>query len=77
MAGDKWTPDDAKKYLSNPIYCGIGSYQQIVPDASFIRAGSRLIKEIGPRKYLQLLLANLREAFGDPREDTLSSQEKN
>jgi hypothetical protein len=49
-----WTPDDVQKMLMNPMYCL--SEPPVVSEAPWIRAGVRLIGEMGPENYLRALL---------------------
>lgn len=65
--GREWTEEDVERLLSNPVYCGIGSYQAVVNDDQFIQAAARCIEEGGLERYMRALLANLREAFPEPR----------
>lgn len=58
-----WTEHDVREILSNPIYTGIGPFPQVVDDATWVRAGAKVIGEIGAEAYLTQLLKSLRASF--------------
>ncbi|MBA7632377.1 hypothetical protein ES703_39923 [subsurface metagenome] len=58
---------DIEKILTNPFYClpkinniFFYKHEPIITEEQFIKAGEKLIKEIGARKYIKILLKNLR-----------------
>ena len=65
-----WTEDYVKRVLTNPLYClpstsddlGV-PHEAIISEDHFIEAGEKLIGDIGPRKYLQYVLDNLKGSF--------------
>ena len=61
--GAPWGEADVRKMITNPVYTGLGPYPTIVPEADWIVAASRMIKERGAATFLREMLANLREAF--------------
>jgi hypothetical protein len=65
MPTDKkqWDEKDVENMLTNPIYTGIGPYQQIVPEDVFVKAGEQFIKRYGAERYIRSLLAALRGSF--------------
>ena len=65
-----WTEDYVKRVLTNPLYClpgtsddVCGPHDAMISEEHFIEAGEKLIGDIGPRKYLQYLLENLKGSF--------------
>jgi hypothetical protein len=58
-----WQASDVVKLISNPIYAGVGPYPPMMSDADWVRAASKVIKEVGRERFLLTLLENLREAF--------------
>ncbi len=64
----QWDENDVEKVLTNPIYTGIGPYQQLVPEDDFVKAGEQFIQRYGAARYIRSLIAALREAF--PAEST-------
>jgi hypothetical protein len=64
-----WTPDDVRRVLVNPIYAGIGSFPKVVEREDWIQAATRMINEIGARKFLEAMLdeldASLKVAAGE------------
>jgi hypothetical protein len=57
MAQKQWTADDIRRILSDPGYCL--SVPPVIPEEQWIKAGVRLIDEIGAEAYLRLLLDHL------------------
>lgn len=58
---------DIKKIFTNPFYClpkiskvFLYKHEQIITEEQFIKVGEKLIKEIGARRYIKLLLENLK-----------------
>ena len=60
---NEMTPESVKGILVNPIYAGVGPYSQMVKDAAWVRACTKLIEEDGPEQFLVNLLYVLRESF--------------
>ncbi len=59
--GDKWTPADVEAVLIDPRTVGVGGYPAIVTDDVWLRVNRKMIKELGPHKYLSRLLRVLRD----------------
>lgn len=64
-----WTADDVRRVLVNPTYAGIGPFPKVVEREEWILAATRMINEIGARKFLEAMLdeldASLRFAAGE------------
>lgn len=66
MKGKQLTERELNKILSNPFYCiriheMLCEYHEpIVSEGQFIKVGEKLIKELGAKEYLKLLLENLK-----------------
>jgi hypothetical protein len=58
-----WIEQDIREILSNPIYTGIGPFPQIVDDETWVRAGAKVIAEIGAEAYQTQLLKSVRASF--------------
>jgi hypothetical protein len=58
MAQEPWTADRVRGVLSNPAYCLL--VPPVITEEMWIKAGIRLIDEIGAEAYLRLLLDHLR-----------------
>jgi hypothetical protein len=56
MSNKHWTPTDVQRTLANPFYC----VDETIPEEEWIKAGVRLIGEIGAEQYLRLLLENVK-----------------
>ena len=59
-----WTPTDVQRVLANPFYCVAGGPGAMISEEEWIKAGAKLISEIGPEQYLRLLLDNVKAAYG-------------
>jgi hypothetical protein len=59
---NRWTEEDVRRIISNPINVGFGPFPRIIDDKVFIKAACKMIKEIGAEEYLKLLIDNLRES---------------
>ena len=57
-----WTATDIQRALANPFYCLAG--EPIISEEEWIKAGAKLIGEIGAEKYLRLLLENVKTTYG-------------
>ena len=70
----KWSAEDVRDILVNPVYCGIGPYKPIVDDTTWIQAAKRTIKEEGCEYFLKHMLRTLRSslACAEPDHGTLS-----
>ena len=55
----KKTPEDVKRTLVNPIYVGLGPFPPIIEREQWLRAATKLVKDIGPRKFFELMLEEL------------------
>ncbi|MGO8998084.1 MAG: hypothetical protein ACLQVI_32595 [Polyangiaceae bacterium] len=75
MEERKWTEADVLNILTNPVCAGFGPFPQMVPDATFIEAGTRLIKERGAAWYIETLLAHLRKELPAPPADDPTTQQ--
>ena len=69
MEERKWSEVDVLNILTKPVYAGFGPFPQVVPDAAFIEAGTRLINERGAAWYIETLLDDLREAMPSASSD--------
>lgn len=58
-----WTVEQLQRLNCNPIYAGVGPYPQVIDDATWIRGGKRMIKEVGPERFLAMMLEELRFAW--------------
>jgi hypothetical protein len=56
-----WTATDIQRMLANPLYCL--AEEPIISEEEWIKAGARLISEIGADKYLRLLLENVKTTY--------------
>lgn len=63
-------PDHLKQIISNPFYCLRSvsplfshDHDPIVSEADWIKAGAKLISDIGPEQYLRLMLDNLKGKY--------------
>jgi hypothetical protein len=61
------TPQEFKLMISNPFYCldkiselYVQEHEPLISEKQWIEANVNLIKEMGPKKWLQLLLTNLK-----------------
>lgn len=64
--GGVWTVNDVRKLIINPVYAGVGEYPAIISDELWLSGNVALLREIGPRRFLKLLLEVSREtAEGD------------
>jgi hypothetical protein len=54
MAQEPWTAERVREVLSNPAYCLL--VPPVITEEMWIKAGVRLINEIGAEAYLRLLL---------------------
>jgi hypothetical protein len=54
--------EDLARKLVNPIYM-MGSHP-LVPDAKWLQVQAHLLKELGQKAYLRLLLQAVKETFG-------------
>lgn len=72
--GDRpWTGEDVQEVIGNPIYVGLGPYPPLITEEMFFTCHEKLVKEMGVRPYLRLLLSNLKSAF--PLESHESTEE--
>lgn len=63
--GDNWTEDDIRRMLANPFYCiATDGQSPMISEDEWIKAGSKLIKEIGAEQYLGLLIDNIKATLG-------------
>lgn len=73
---------DIKKILANPFYClpkinkmFVCKHEPLITEEQFIKAGEKLIKEIGARKYIKILLENLKGNFVCPEKEKIEKEE--
>jgi hypothetical protein len=61
-----WTEADVQRTLANPYYCLSNwttcedKHEAIISEEEWIDAGAKLIRKMGAKKYLRLLLDNLK-----------------
>ena len=67
---NNWTATDVQKLLSNPGYClskcddfFTTEHEPMISEEEWKKANTKLIEEIGPEKWLTLLLENLKGNF--------------
>jgi len=63
MTKKRWTPDDVRKMLTNPVYTGVGPYPAIIEEETWLKSNVRLIEETGARDVIESILARFREVF--------------
>jgi hypothetical protein len=61
------TADELKKVFSNPFYCleqvdeiFVQPHETLVSEETWIKTNENLMKEIGQKKWLEMLLENLK-----------------
>lgn len=59
--GGVWTVNDVRKIIINPVYAGVGEYPALISDDQWLAGNTALLREIGPRRFLKLLLEVSRE----------------
>lgn len=62
----KWTAEDVRGVLCNPIYTGVGPFPRIISDREWVDIAIKAMKEDGEEQFLVNLLFLLRETFGRP-----------
>ena len=67
MKGELLNEQELKKIFCNPFYClnkvddvFAKEHEPMITEEGFIQAGEILIKQIGVKEYLKLLLENLK-----------------
>lgn len=58
MDQKQWTPDHIRRIMTDPGYCL--SVPPVIPEDQRIKAGARLIDEVGAEAYFRLLLDHFR-----------------
>lgn len=65
---ERRTEEGVEEVLANPVYFGLGPYPPLIEPEAFIKAGVKLIEEIGAERYLTDLVCNLLKYLRyDPR----------
>jgi hypothetical protein len=59
MPNDKWTSENVRKVLANPMYCL--SNPPVISEGQWIEANAKLIRDLGPEVYLRQLLDSIKE----------------
>jgi hypothetical protein len=59
MPNDKWTSENVRKVLANPMYCL--SNPPVISEGQWIEANAKLIRDLGPEAYLRQLLDSIKE----------------
>lgn len=62
MADEQWTPEMVQKMIMDPRNVGLGPYPPVIPEEDWIASNVKVLKELGPEKYLRQMIALLREA---------------
>jgi len=65
MTKKRWTPDDVRKMLTNPVYTGVGPYPAVIEEETWLKCNVRLIEETGTRDVVESILARFQEVFPD------------
>ena len=68
-AGGQWTQGGVEDVICNPLYTGVGPFPALIDDTTYVRAAAKMIREIGPERYLHMMLSKLREGLGRRDED--------
>lgn len=63
MTKKRWTPDDVREMLTNPVYAGLGPYPAIVEEETWLQINGRLIEEDGAGEVIGGILARFRQVF--------------
>ena len=65
LSGDEgpWNPEHVRGIICNPCYAGVGPYPGLVPEAAWVHAATRTIREDGAEQFLVNMLQMLRESF--------------
>ena len=50
MPNDKWTSENVRKVLANPMYCL--SSPPVISEGQWIEANAKLIRDLGPEAYI-------------------------
>ena len=60
-----FTPDDIRAILTNPVYTGIGPFQAIVDEETWLDVNVAIIAEEGAPETIQCIVAQFEESFPD------------
>lgn len=66
--GDKWTVNDIRAILHNPVYAGIGPFPPIIDEQTWIGAQERMVRDDGAEAVLGQIRQAIRDTFGDEPE---------
>lgn len=69
-SSEEWDVQRVEELIANPLYAGIGPFPRLISDTAYVKAASKMIREIGPERYLHLTLKLLREQFGRTDSDS-------
>jgi len=63
MTKKRWTPDDVREMLTNPVYAGVGPYPAIVEEETWLKCNVHLIEETGTSDVVESILAQFQKVF--------------
>lgn len=61
----KFTPEEIRGMVCNPVYAGIGAFPAVVSDEQWVAAATMAIQKEGAEQFLVNLLHVLRETFAE------------
>ena len=64
-SGLRFTEEEVRGLIANPVYAGIGPFPQLVTDEQWIRAAAKAIRADGPEQFLVNMLHILRQSLKD------------
>ena len=61
----KWTEQDVKDIVCNPIYAGVPPFPAILSEEEWIRVAKKAIEVDGVETFLKTMLTRLRATYAD------------
>jgi hypothetical protein len=63
----RWTAEDVRKMLTNPVYAGMGPYPALVEEEVWLKSNAIRIEREGAKAVVEGVLMRFQETFPDLR----------
>jgi hypothetical protein len=63
----RWTAEDVRKMLTNPVYAGMGPYPALVEEEVWLKSNAIRIEREGAKAVVESVLMRFQETFPDLR----------